>query len=782
MIKHINFDWKFITKRLDDAIYKLVENGEDIDIPHANKILPIQYANEYSYQFESTYQKTFFINTKHLDQIIIVRFEGVAHKAEVYVNGNYIGTHLGGYTPFEFDITKSIYFDRENLLTIFVDANESLDIPPFGNVVDYLTFGGIYREVSLLIKNETYIKDVYIKSKNLLSNPKITFDLLLSKPFYGELTYQLFYKDHLHYEDTIEINDQNISHSFLINGLKLWDIDEPNLYNIIFKLNDHHKEIDSYELTTGFREAYFTNKGFYLNNKLVKLVGLNRHQDFPYVGYAMPKSAQVLDASILKNSLNLNIVRTSHYPQSKHFINACDELGLLVFEEIPGWQHIGKSSWKDVSYENLRSMILRDRNNPSIILWGVRVNESPDDDEFYEKTNEIAHQLDPNRQTIGVRFLTNGSVQEDVLGLNDFNHDGISIPLRKKSEVTKHNSIPYLVTEHNGHMFPTKSYDPESKRLEHSKRHLNVINHMLSDEDITGVIGWCMHDYYTHKDFGSGDRICHHGVLDMFRNEKMAAMAYQSQNDVKPYLKVSTTFNIGEHPKGFIEDALVFTNCDRVDVYRNDFLIGSLKKDLSLKNLKHPPFVMDWLCDLLITQENLSLDISNQIKMLYKPLIKYGLTEDIKSNYSSEVIDLTYKMYGKYIANWGTKNLTYTFKGYMNNDLVIETKQGGDVNRILKVYSDTNVLSIKETYDVVRITVELVNEFNERLVYSNDVISVETDHNVEVIGDTNMSLIGGVRSFWVKTKTRDNNESQIKINHQNQIHVIKLKIIKEDNQ
>ena len=120
----------------------------------------------------------------------------------------------------------------------------------------------------------------------------------------------------------------------------------------------------------GLREAVFKNDGFYLNQKKIKLQGLNRHQSYPYVGYAMPKSLQIEDAEIIKYDLGCNIVRTSHYPQSVHFLNRCDEIGLLVFEEIPGWQHIGNDEWKKASLSNLDQMIERDRNHPAIVLWG----------------------------------------------------------------------------------------------------------------------------------------------------------------------------------------------------------------------------------------------------------------------------------------------------------------------------------------------------------------------------------------------------------------------------
>ena len=189
--------------------------------------------------------------------------------------------------------------------------------------------------------------------------------------------------------------------------------------------DEHKKMIQKYGIENlaerfGFRLAEFTKDGFFLNGNPLKIRGLNRHQSFPYIGYALGQSAQYKDAEILKYDLRINLVRTSHYPQSKHFLNRCDEIGLLVFEEIAGWQHIGDKEWQNKSIENVQNMIERDWNHPSIILWGVRINESPDNHDFYLKTNQVAHQLDSTRQTGGVRKFVEGEFLEDVYTMNDF--------------------------------------------------------------------------------------------------------------------------------------------------------------------------------------------------------------------------------------------------------------------------------------------------------------------------------------------------------------------------
>jgi beta-galactosidase len=230
------------------------------------------------------------------------------------------------------------------------------------------------------------------------------------------------------YSSTETINDTSRHTVSLkaIEGIKLWDLENPSLYTVHVRLLQAGHVIDEDMRRIGFREATFTDHGFSLNGKIIKLRGLDRHQTFPFVGQAMPARVQRRDAIILRKNLHCNIVRTSHYPQSRHFLDCCDEIGLLVLEEIQGWQHIGAEPWKQISIDNVGRMIRRDWNHPSIILWGVRINESKDDHSFYTRTNALAHLLDPTRQTGGIRYFQESEFLEDVFTMNDF-----GFPLKK---------------------------------------------------------------------------------------------------------------------------------------------------------------------------------------------------------------------------------------------------------------------------------------------------------------------------------------------------------------
>ena len=499
-----------------------------------------------------------------------------------------------------------------------------------------------------------------------------------------------------------------------LNMVKLWDIENPKLYEIKVKLLKGSEVIDEYKDTFGFREAEFRQDGFYLNGRRVKLVGLNRHQAYPYVGYAMPQRVQEKDAEILKYELGLNIVRTSHYPQSIHFLRKCDEIGLLVFEEIPGWQHIGDEAWQAESIKNVKEMIKRDYNRPSIVLWGVRINESQDSHEFYVKTNAMAKSLDPIRQTGGVRYLENSDFLEDVYTMNDFIHSGGEKVLRTQGEVTgQADKVPYLVTEYNGHMYPTKSFDQECKKVEHAYRHLRVINESFGLDEISGAIGWCAFDYNTHSSFGSGDKICYHGVSDMFRNPKYAAYSYASQKKVEDgvVLEPITLGAKGERDGGAILPFTVLTNCDYIKIFKDGIYIDTYYPNKEkFPNLPHPPIEVSHILSM-----DSEIPLTEEAKKEIKDFVLNKLKDSNLTNLAEEdfkyieefservnipvfkIMSLVYKLAG----GWGDKENSLIIKGFIDNKEVA-SKEIGELRSMnkLEVTPDDLELSLDKTsYD-----------------------------------------------------------------------------------
>ncbi len=409
--------------------------AETVRLPHTTKEVPLHYFDESLYQMECVYTKDVTLPTEAVGGRILLHVDGAAHTATVSVNGKQIGKpHRSGYTAFVLDLTD-VWQSGTNTILIRVDSRENQNIPPFGNVVDYMTFGGLYREVWLEIVPEQWICDVFLQPRRIADGQyELTVETALSVTENAadyKVVHRIFREEDT---ESFELTDAKIQSADAsqytisqitqtLTGVQEWSIEAPTLYVCTTFLYQNDQVVDYTTETFGFREALFRADGFYLNDKKVKLRGLNRHQSYPYVGYAMPKRMQEMDAEILKSELSCNSVRTSHYPQSQHFIRRCDEIGLLVMTEIPGWQHIGDEKWKAQAVENVAEMVKQYRNHPSIVLWGVRINESPDDDAFYQKTNEVAKALDPTRMTGGVRCIKNSHLLEDVYTYNDFFHD-----------------------------------------------------------------------------------------------------------------------------------------------------------------------------------------------------------------------------------------------------------------------------------------------------------------------------------------------------------------------
>ena len=323
----LNFGWKYSPSFSEEMTAAKYDDSkfQTVDIPHANKELPLNYFDEKSYQFVSCYRKSFDLK-KSKGMRYILHFEGASVYSKVYLNDKFLGEYKGAYNGFSFDITD-VAKSKGNMLVVELDSTERKEIPPFGNVVDYLVYGGIYREVWIEEVSDVYIDNAFVRTLNVLHDKKILdIDVTLSESASGNLTFTLFDGDKVLGEKTTAFKGSVINAKWAVTDVDLWDIDNPKLYTINIKMDD----ADEISVRFGFRECRFKQDGFYLNGKKIKIRGLNRHQSYPYVGYAMPENVQKADADLLKYELGVNLVRTSHYPNSVHFLDRCDEIGLLV--------------------------------------------------------------------------------------------------------------------------------------------------------------------------------------------------------------------------------------------------------------------------------------------------------------------------------------------------------------------------------------------------------------------------------------------------------------------
>ena len=670
-----------------------------VTIPHSNHFFPWHSFDEKDFQFVSIYRRHFKLPPRLQGGRIFVDFAGVMTAATVTLDGYRLGEYRGGYTPFSFELTPYLKGDAAHVLAVEVDSTERPDIPPFGGNIDYLTFGGIYREVSLRAVSPVFIENLFAKPVDVLQGGRrveVTC-YLNGSPFTADaLTLKAELRDGRRIlASAAKIGPSSTGAYTLtlsnLGEIALWDLDHPQLYTVTVRLAEGDRVFDETSTRIGFREARFTPQGFRLNGKHIKLRGLNRHQTFPYLGGAMPARVQRRDALVLKQELKCNIVRTSHYPQSTHFLDACDEAGLLVFEEIPGWQHIGDRAWQDLAVRNVEQMIRRDWNHPSIVLWGVRINESQDDHDFYARTNALAHELDGSRQTGGVRYLYDSELLEDVMTMNDF-----GFPLRPP------NHPLYLNTEFNGHMFPTKGNDNVDRVMEHALRHARVHNQLASDDRYAGGIGWCAFDYNTHANFGSGDKICYHGVSDIFRIAKPAGQFYRSQCDPAEEIVLEPCFNWSQGDQsegGGIRHAVIVSNCDRLKIYLRGELLKEVEPDRQrYGHLAHPPFVADLKSDRL--------------------------------------------------EDWGDLRID----GYIGERKAIsKTLPGNDYDRELHVEPDDLEL-MGDGVDATRVVLRVTNEYGGARPFATAAIALRVEGPGEIIGENPFSLAGGVGAVWIRSK------------------------------
>lgn len=781
---YLNDDWLF-TEQFEDSLVapEYPENTlQPVRLPHTCKETPFHYFDESLYQMVSGYRRHLLIPKDWQGKRILLTFEGAAHDSTVFCNGKKVGEHHCGYTAFTVDLTDNVLYGQDNLLCVRLDSRENLNVPPFGYVIDYMTYGGIYRDVRLEVKEKVSLSDIFVHTAiDFRSSPvtaQITSEITLTESD-ENVTIRQYYMPkstaaaqeswRLLCEQTVSTDvscDKEFSLTATITAPLLWDTEEANLYILKTQLLYQDNTIlDETETRFGIREAVFKKDGFYLNGRKLRIRGLNRHQSFPYVGYAMPKSMQRLDADLLKKELGLNAVRTSHYPQSHYFLERCDELGLLVFTEFPGWQHIGDDAWKAQAVANAEDMIRQYRNHPSIILWGIRINESPDDDAFYEKANAVAHKLDPSRPTGGVRAMKKSHLLEDVYTYNDFLHDGEMPGCDPKKKVTSDMEKPYLISEYNGHMYPTKAFDNEERRSEHAIRHANVLDAVAGQPDIAGSFGWCMFDYNTHKDFGSGDRICYHGVMDMFRNPKLAANIYVCEQEQTPVLEITSSMDIGEHPGCNRGNIYILSNADSVKMYKNDRFIKEYLPGMSpYKHLKHGPILIDdFIGDSFAQNERFRPKHAKEItdamnlvargslnhipKRLYLTALKLLLI------YHIDFAEVT-RLYTKYIGDWGGTATIYRFDA-IKAGKVVKSVTKEPVREIrLEAEADHTILTEQHSYDVALVRIRAVDDHGNVLPFYQEPVRLIAEGDISIIGPDTIALQGGMGGTYVKSTGR----------------------------
>jgi len=553
------------------------------------------------------YRKQFQVAKSYEGKKIYLEFEGADQVAEVWINGEKLTTHTGAFTPFLIDLTDYVQFGESgNFVCVRVNNKRDPDIPVYGS---WISHGGLHRDVYLHIMDRLYITNA------IYANKVAGGGIFVNYPQVSDSLAEVKIQTHIfnEYQTTkecrlsssiLDANNKKVGsvasvqtiigetdHTFIqtikVNHPKLWHPDHPHLYTLVSEVYDAAKLVDIQTTPIGIRRIDFSPKdGFSINGKRFIFIGTNRVQDYPYVAWAFPNSAQRRDAIHLKEA-GFQYVRLSHNLQDPSFLDACDELGILVMACIPGFQYIGGQKFREHSFQDMHDLIHRDRNHPSVILWELSLNETDFDSAFASTTMQIGHEEFP-----GDQCFVSGWKFDNIY---DF-----------YIRATQHGARQYtgnaaLVISEYGHWdygsgnstSDVDRKDGEQAMLVQAKNHQESLNANRVMPSLCGDGLWVGIDFQTYPS----------GVIDYFRLPKFSYYFFQSQRD--PHLKIE---GIDSGPMIFIanywtenspRDVKVYSNCDSVRLFVNGELIATQAPDLNsiADHLLHPPLTfknMQW--------------------------------------------------------------------------------------------------------------------------------------------------------------------------------------------
>jgi beta-galactosidase len=610
----LNTDWRFGGQYNVGSESTLYDDSgfAPVTIPHT--VTPLSWRNwdVSAWQQVWIYRRHFngapLLGSHKPGNRILADFDGVMTNATVVINDRTIVAHQGGYLPFSAELTGHVTAD-DNLLAVVVDSR-NLPVPPISAghspaSIDFFQPGGIYRDVRLRVLPQAFLSDLFALPVNVLSSQRqvdveCTIDSALTASATGTLTVELMdgSQQIAVQVTTVDLTSPGVTTTKLsLTGLgpvKLWSPDSPNLYTVQATLAVPGVGSHGLSRRIGFREATFQADGFYLNGQRLPLFGLNRHQLYPYAGMAMPTRVQRKDAEILKNDFNCNMVRCSHYPQSSDFLDACDELGLLVWEEAPGWHDVSNNpAWQNLVVQNVRDMVARDRSRPSVIIWGTRLNETPDLPGLWASTRAAAAELDGSRPSSGAMIVHSDTEwNEDVFAFNDYGFNAkTGVPALRPPFP----GLPYLITEavgvvetHPEHFAWT---DPPALLAKQAVLHAQAQSMARSRPDYAGMLAWAGFDYASLLGMSA---IKWAGVADGFRIPKPGAAIYQSQVDpgVRPVIVPTFFWELGGT---FAGPAMIASNCDQLEIFINGVHLTSALPTIGSPlygGLDHPPFLV----------------------------------------------------------------------------------------------------------------------------------------------------------------------------------------------
>lgn len=602
---------------------------EAVSIPHVMRIEQKHNGGEV-YQGVGWYRRYFRLPSNYRKKRITLHFEGVQTNCELFLNGKKIGEHAGAYLGFVVDITAHVQFNADNLLAVRI-TNMDDELTPPGKPMrklDFNYYGGIYRDVKLLVTDKVYISDP------LEANIVAGGGILVSYPEVSKARAIIDCRTHLVNSQTgspqnlsletllldragkvvsrnsssVKLSshaDSTFEQQLNVANPNLWHPDHPFRYQLISRVYMGKKLVDEVTTWIGIRKFGFFSPsgkadGFYLNGEKLYLRGANRHQAFPYVGDAASNSMQYRDAVLLKKG-GFNAVRAAHYPPSPAFLDACDAVGLLVIECQPGWQFFNTdSTFIERSYRDIREMIRRDRNHPSIFLWETSLNESPTPTFWMKKAVEIAHNELPGDQLFTADDLNDRSKSFYDVFYKVTNPDG-SDPLPDRPSLTREWGDAWFAD-------PAKENGLRASRIYGEKGLITqciLRQYALNGEKeesrggywdhagldanprISGYFLWSFNDYTR----GYDPLTAFSGVVDLDRYPKFGYYQMKAMQDARNTVYGPMVYIASYNGRRDLDSTiLIFSNCDTVRLFRNGKLVGKKNREANSSNA---PFVFN---------------------------------------------------------------------------------------------------------------------------------------------------------------------------------------------
>ena len=574
-------------------------NWEKINLPHTPFVEPLVVLHQW--QGICYYRKILNVSKKEIDKQLWLEFEGAMHLADVWVNGQHLIQHSGGYTPFVVDVTGMLHADRGNEILVRLDNRNNPLIPPGKplETLDFCYYGGLYRDVNLIVKHPVHI------THPIMANEVAGGGIFVTYPYVSKQEAEIKVKTqvsnkvgtqrHLTIRHTLYEwskkkgrgkkvafvvsplvlaagTTQHHTQQFTVNNPKLWYPDSPALYVLRTEVMDGRKVTDCEDTRIGIRRIEMTReKGFVINDKPLKLEGSNRHQEYPYVGNAISDQAQYRDMYQIRDN-GFNTVRLGHYPQDPSVLEACDELGLLVIEPIPGWQFFNKAQgFVDHTYKDIRDLIRRDRNHPSVIMWETTLNESWPPKSWKDQAVRIAHEEFP-----GDQCYTSG----DTYGYDGFDvcYNDWKEGYNRPNTTSKPGFIrEYYDYEFGGHYSTTRVTRGDGDYALMQNAWNAQWSHNRYRAYYPWTIGgavWSMYDYNR----GCCDNICYSGLADLFRLPKFGLLYFRTQmkeGTFTPAGPMTYEVFINSHwLEGSSDTLQVYGNVDEVKLQLNGRVIA----------------------------------------------------------------------------------------------------------------------------------------------------------------------------------------------------------------